>query len=308
MPIRVALNHKTTYNYDRLVTLQPQVIRLRPAPHCRTAILAYSLHSPPRAAFPQLAAGSLQQLPGAGGVSTTHARVSCGSRPCRRDVDHQPLWLFRRGVGGALPLQATSRRWRGNWCPIWKPPLPGRVCKPWLNRCAARPAAQHRLPGRDQPPVAFRGSLCDPHGARRARPGGDSDAAQRLVPRFVLAARAGAAPPRPGCTFRFRLPAAAFCGHRAAGRPGRAGKGLHRSARLGGSLSARRRLDWARPDFRPDGQRGAHTAGLRRRPHQRRAYHGFVCLDEGPGERGRSMPGGTAASPCRSFACRRRRA
>src|SRR3954468_5118062 len=48
MAIRVALNHKTTYRYDRPVTLDPHVIRLRPAPHCRTPILGYSLRvSPP---------------------------------------------------------------------------------------------------------------------------------------------------------------------------------------------------------------------------------------------------------------------
>jgi transglutaminase-like putative cysteine protease len=41
--IRVALNHHTIYRYDRLVTLSPQIIRLRPAPHCRTPILSYSL-------------------------------------------------------------------------------------------------------------------------------------------------------------------------------------------------------------------------------------------------------------------------
>src|SRR5271154_4204126 len=41
--IHVALNHVTHYRYDRLVGLSPQIVRLRPAPHCRTRILAYSL-------------------------------------------------------------------------------------------------------------------------------------------------------------------------------------------------------------------------------------------------------------------------
>src|SRR5687767_3345657 len=43
MPIRVALNHKTRYRYDRPVNLGPHVVRLRPAPHCRTPILSYGL-------------------------------------------------------------------------------------------------------------------------------------------------------------------------------------------------------------------------------------------------------------------------
>jgi uncharacterized protein (DUF2126 family) len=40
--INVALSHVTEYKYDRLVTLSPQLVRLRPAPHCRTPILSYS--------------------------------------------------------------------------------------------------------------------------------------------------------------------------------------------------------------------------------------------------------------------------
>jgi uncharacterized protein (DUF2126 family)/transglutaminase-like putative cysteine protease len=40
--IHVALNHVMHYRYDRHVALGPQIIRLRPAPHCRTRILAYS--------------------------------------------------------------------------------------------------------------------------------------------------------------------------------------------------------------------------------------------------------------------------
>lgn len=42
MAIQVALYHKTDYIYDRKIELGSQVVRLRPAPHCRTPILSYS--------------------------------------------------------------------------------------------------------------------------------------------------------------------------------------------------------------------------------------------------------------------------
>ncbi len=49
--IHVALNHKTVYHYDRRVTLSPQIVRLKPAPHCRTPILSYSLKVVPETHF-----------------------------------------------------------------------------------------------------------------------------------------------------------------------------------------------------------------------------------------------------------------
>ncbi|MGA2101701.1 MAG: transglutaminase family protein [Candidatus Sulfotelmatobacter sp.] len=47
MSIQVALNHWTRYRYDKAVSVGPQVIRLRPAPHSRTPILSYSLRVTP---------------------------------------------------------------------------------------------------------------------------------------------------------------------------------------------------------------------------------------------------------------------
>lgn len=51
MTIRVALTHETTYRYDRNVSLSPHVIRLRPAPHCKTSVVSYSLKVEPENQF-----------------------------------------------------------------------------------------------------------------------------------------------------------------------------------------------------------------------------------------------------------------
>ena len=51
MGIRIALRHTTTYRYDRAVSLNPHVVRLRPAPHTRTPVPAYTLDVGPKPHF-----------------------------------------------------------------------------------------------------------------------------------------------------------------------------------------------------------------------------------------------------------------
>ena len=114
MAIRVALNHKTAYRYDRPVTLQPHVVRLRPAPHCRTPILSYSLRVQPDEHFL-----NWQQDP----YSNYLARLVFPEparelrrrgRSGRRDDGHQPVRLLPRAGRRAVPLRLRRRCWPGS--------------------------------------------------------------------------------------------------------------------------------------------------------------------------------------------------
>jgi len=51
MALKVVLSHDTHYKYDKYISLSPHMIRLRPAPHCRTPIDAYSMKISPENHF-----------------------------------------------------------------------------------------------------------------------------------------------------------------------------------------------------------------------------------------------------------------
>ena len=51
MSIHAALHHRSHYTYDRPVGQSPHLVRLRPAPHCRTPILSYALNILPKKHF-----------------------------------------------------------------------------------------------------------------------------------------------------------------------------------------------------------------------------------------------------------------
>jgi uncharacterized protein (DUF2126 family)/transglutaminase-like putative cysteine protease len=51
MALKIVISHKTLYKYDRPVSLSPHIFRLRPAPHSRTPIEAYSIKIKPENQF-----------------------------------------------------------------------------------------------------------------------------------------------------------------------------------------------------------------------------------------------------------------
>lgn len=51
MSIKVAISHKTHYSFDKHISLAPHVFRLRPAPHSRTPIEAYTFKISPKNHF-----------------------------------------------------------------------------------------------------------------------------------------------------------------------------------------------------------------------------------------------------------------
>lgn len=51
MALHVALHHATRYRYDRAISVGPQTVRLRPAPHARTPVLSYALTIAPQPHF-----------------------------------------------------------------------------------------------------------------------------------------------------------------------------------------------------------------------------------------------------------------
>ena len=191
MAIHVALRHRTRYDYDRPVSLSPHVIRLRPAPHCRTPILSYSLRTRFRSS-----------------TSSTGSRI--------RSATTSRAWSFPSRRGSSSSTSISSPRWRCSTRSTssssrpprsFRSPTTRRLAKelaPFLETAAREPEAAARLSpqstrsGNERSTFSSRSTrqvsraveVHHPARAWRADAGGDADARFRLVPRQRLAARA----------------------------------------------------------------------------------------------------------------------
>ena len=167
MAIHIALNHKTHYRYDRPVMLGPQTIRLRPAPHCRTPILAYSLKVLPQKHFI-----NWQQDPQANYL----ARLVFPEKTTEFSVEvdlvaemaiFNPFDFFLEPYAEKIPFVYESSLAR-ELRPFLEAETPGPKLAAFPNPGVARQHPNAGFPGQPEPAGAARGRLCHPTRARGA--------------------------------------------------------------------------------------------------------------------------------------------
>jgi len=186
MPIRVALHHKTTYTYDRLVQLSPQVIRLRPAPWSRTPVTAYSLKIEPKGHFL-----NWQQDP----HSNYLARVVFPERVHDFTVEVDlvaeltvvnPFDFFLEPYAEKFPFRYEAGL-QHELTPFLAVEPAGPELAALLKTIRPDAADHHRFSGRHQSEAAAGDQVCDPDGARSSVERRHVEAGKRLVSRFRVA-------------------------------------------------------------------------------------------------------------------------
>ena len=182
-------HHITHYKYDRPIRLGPQIVRLRPAPHCRTGDPSYSLKIDAHKATSSTGSRTPTAIGSRGWFPRKDHGVPRRGRPCADMAIFNPFDFFVEPYAEEFPFTYDADL-APNSGPISRSSRPDRSSKTLRGLDFAAKTPHDRFPGRPQPAPAARDQLCDPHGARRTDAGRDADAGLGLLPRFRLAAGA----------------------------------------------------------------------------------------------------------------------
>ncbi len=271
MSIKAAIHHLTHYRYDRPVVMSPQVIRLRPAPHSRTRVLSHSLRVAPAGHFV-----NHQQDPYGNWLS--------------RFVFPEPVTELKIEVDLVADMtvynpfdffvEESAENWPFDYpeelredLSIYRTPAPmGPELEAFLRnvpRDRQRTvdfvvALNAMVAGHVNYTIRMEAGVQTPEQTLSLKSGSCRDSTWLLVQM--------PAPSRPRRALRLGLSDPAETrpeiARRAFGDRGR----LHRPARLGRGLSARRRLDRPRSDLGPSGRGKPHPAGRDAALSHRRAH------------------------------------
>jgi transglutaminase-like putative cysteine protease len=222
MAIRVALQHRTTYRFDRNVGLGPHEIRLRPAPHCRTPILGYSLNVAPDKYFL-----NWQQDPYGNWVARLVFTEPADRLDIRVDLTADmtvinPFDFFVEPYAEIAPFTYAPALAK-ELIPFLETAPPGPLLSAWLERFrpTIRPTEKTvDMLVRLEPATAARDQLPRPDGARRATARHHARSRAGFLPRHGLAPRADLASPGARGTIRLGVPDPAHRRRKAARRAG----------------------------------------------------------------------------------------
>ena len=177
MSIRAAIHHLTHYKYDRPVSLGPQIIRLRPAPHSRTRVISHSLKVTPAEHFV-----NHQQDP----YGNWLARYVFPElvRELKIEVDvvadmtvYNPFDFFVEESAEIWPFE-YGEDLRPDLI-IYRTPEPaGPRLQAFLDGIDRSPKRTVDFVGRSQQPPFARDQISHSHGAGSAEPGGDASSAR----------------------------------------------------------------------------------------------------------------------------------